>query len=134
MDECTFCRIVGGDEPAFILYENDMTTTFLDGNPAIQGHSLVIPNSHQAYLFTAEESIAMSVFQTVRILARALEETFEIEGVSVFYTTPDLVGDVTHAHVHLLPRYADDQIRLALSRKPLGDDADRIAREIRNHI
>lgn len=134
MDECTFCRIVSGDETAFVLHENDLTTAFLDGNPAIEGHSVVIPNSHQTLLFTAEESIAESVFQTVRTLVRALDEAFEIDGVSLFYTTPELVGEVTHAHVHLLPRYKDDQIQLALSREPLGNDADRIAREIRKHI
>lgn len=134
MDDCTFCRIVSGDEPADILYEDDQTMAFLDGNPAIRGHSVVIPKSHETFLFTAEESVANSVFQSVRSLARALEEAFEIDGVSLFYTTPDLVGHVTHAHVHLLPRYTGDRIRLALPREPLGDDADEIAQAIREHI
>lgn len=134
MDDCTFCRIGSGDEPAYVLYEDDLTTAFLDTNPAIRGHSIVMPNSHETYLFTVEESVAESVFQTVRTLARAMEAAFEIDGVSIFYTTPDLVGHVTHGHVHLLPRYAGDQIRLALPREQLGDDADEIAEEIRQHI
>lgn len=64
----------------------------------------------------------------------ALNEAFDLDGVSLFYTTPGLVGEVTHAHVHLLPRYADDQIHLALTRKPLGTEADQIASKIRNHV
>lgn len=134
MDDCTFCRIVNGDETAYVLYEDGETTAFLDENPAIRGHSIVIPNSHQSVLFNAEEAISESVFRTVRTLARALERAYEIDGVSIFYTTPDLVGNVTHAHVHLLPRYAGDRIRLALHREPLADDADEIVAEIREHI
>lgn len=134
MDDCTFCRIVNGDETAYTLYEDDQTTAFLDNDPAIRGHSIVIPNSHQNFLFTDEGSVPDSVFQTVRTLARAMEDAFEIDGVSIFYTTPDLIGEVTHAHVHLLPRYAGDRIRLGLHREPLGDDADEIAQEIRDHI
>lgn len=135
MDECIFCRIVSGEEDAYILFEDALTTAILDRNPAIQGHSLVMPNTHLTYLFTEEgESIAEAVFHTVRTVARAMEKTFELDGVSLFYTTPALVGDVTHAHVHLLPRYTDDQIHLALAREPLGDDADRIATRIRSHI
>lgn len=111
-----------------------MTMAFLDGDPAIRGQSIVIPNSHETFLLTAEESIAKSVLQSVRALVHAVAEAFDIDGTSLFYPTPGHVGQVTHVHVHLLSRYTGDQIRLASSREPLDDEVDEIPQEIREHV
>lgn len=62
MDECAFCRIIKEGKDAHILFSDEETTAVLDRNPAIQGHSLVIPNTHRTQLFTTETTIDTPVF------------------------------------------------------------------------
>lgn len=134
MDECVFCEIVRGEQDAYILHETERTTAFLDDNPAVHGHTLVVPKPHHEFLLTDDESLVTDVFETVRTVALALNETLDPDGVSLFYTSAELVGHVTHAHVHLLPRYTDDDIRLALARNPLDDEAAaRLVARVQEH-
>lgn len=122
MEPCEFCEIIAGERTAHTLYENDRTVAFLDQNPAVRGHSLVVPKTHREFLFTDDESIPTAVFRTVHRLSMAMDRTLDPEGVSLFYTSAELIGSITHAHVHLLPRYADDSVHLALERGSLDDD------------
>lgn len=122
MEGCAFCAIVAGEGDAHRLYTDEETTAFFDSDPATPGHSLVIPNTHHEHLFTEDPAIAESVFRTVRTVSRGLNDLFDPDGMSLFYTSADLVGTVTHAHVHLVPRYADDDIHLSLPRNHLPED------------
>lgn len=123
MENCPFCRIVAGDGDAHLLLETERTTAFLDENPAVDGHTLVVPNEHHDHLFAADTALVGDLFQSVHRLARAMKRTLDPDGVSLFYTSGDLAGQVTHAHVHLLPRYTDDEVRLALARTELDPAA-----------
>jgi histidine triad (HIT) family protein len=135
MAECAFCQIVTGERDAYVIYEDEQTAAFLDSHPAIQGHTLVAPRTHHKYLFTGDESRAMAVFRTVRRVAMGINQTLEPDGVSLFYTSADLVGQVTHAHVYLLPRYTDDNIHLALARESLNDEeAARLVAHLRDNL
>lgn len=135
METCPFCRIVAGDEDAHLLLETDRTTAFLDANPAVPGHTLIVPNEHRAHLFEGDPALVGDVFQSVQRVVRAMTRTLDPDGVSLFYTTGDLAGHVTHAHVHLLPRHVDDEIHLALARSDLDEaDASELAGSIRAEI
>jgi histidine triad (HIT) family protein len=132
MAECPFCQIVAGEVDAHRLHEDELTVAFLDENPAARGHLLVVPRAHVQHLFADDdESVPVAVFRTVHRVATALDRVLEPAGVSLFYTSAELVGSVTHAHVHVVPRYHDDSIHLALEREPLGADADALADRIR---
>ncbi|ELY68535.1 HIT family protein [Natrinema versiforme] len=122
-DDCDFCRILSGDRSAHVFYEDEQTVAFLDRNPAVTGHCLVIPRGHEEDVLTIDESVSTAVFETVRTVSNALEAALEPEGFSVFHTSGPLVGAVDHAHVHLLPRFGDDDVALSLSRDRLEDDA-----------
>lgn len=134
MAACPFCRIVAGELGGHRLYEDELTVAFLDENPAARGHLLVVPRAHVEHLFTDDESLPVAVMRTVHRLASALDRTLAPDGVSLFYTSAELVGSVTHAHVHLVPRYRDDAIHLALERQSLGDEADELAARIRANV
>ncbi len=121
-DDCQFCRIVAGERAAHVLYEDERTLAFLDENPATTGHTLVVPRTHVAEVATADEPTAAAVFETVRTVATALESVLEPDGFSVFHTSGPLVGNVDHAHAHLVPRRTDDDVRLSLSRGSLEPD------------
>ena len=135
MDECAFCRIAAGEAEAFLLYEDDRTVAFLDRDPATRGHCLVIPRDHRESLFGGGAPPATTVYRTVERVVAAMDRTLEPDGVSVFYTSGDLAGSVTHAHVHVLPRWTDDDITIALGRHPFdAEDADRLAALIREGL
>ena len=134
-DDCEFCRIVAGDRSAHVLYEDDCSVAFLDENPAVFGHSLVVPRVHDEEILTLEEATSMAVFGTVRDVANALEATLEPDGFSVFHTSGPLVGNVEHAHVHLLPRTVDDGVTLSLPRDRYDPDAAReLTARVREHL
>lgn len=135
MESCPFCRIVVGEGDAHLLLETENTTAFLDANPAVTGHALVVPNAHQVELFADDPAVVGDVFRSVQRVVRATNLALDPDGVSVFYTTGDLAGRVRHAHVHLLPRHVDDEIHLALARADLDEaDASELASRIRAEI
>lgn len=135
MEACSFCQIAAGERDAYVFYEDDRTVAFLDSNPATQGHTLVIPKRHREELFADDASASLAVFQTVQHAVAAINQTLDPDGISLFHTSAPLVGRTTHAHVHLLPRYVDDDIRLTLARDPLEDDeAVRLAARLRDQL
>lgn len=132
MASCPFCQIVDGDRDAHRVYEDETTLAFLDARPAAPGHTLVLPRAHRESLFAAPEATTTAVFRATRTVARAIERALSPAAFSVFHTTGDFVGTVSHAHVHLVPRYADDDVHVALAREDLeAEDGGRIAAEIR---
>ncbi|ELY76223.1 HIT family protein [Natrinema pallidum] len=134
-DDCEFCRIVAGERSAYVLSETEHTVAFLDENPATTGHSLVVPRTHESDVLTIDESTATAVFETVRTVSNALETALEPRGFSVFHTSGPLVGTVEHAHVHLVPRFADDDVSLSLPRTRLeADEATQLRNRVRGHL
>ncbi len=133
MTDCEFCAIAAGERDAHVLHEDERTLAFLDENPAREGHTVVIPKPHLEELLGTGDEAARAVFRTVDAVSAALRETLEPDGFSAFYTSGPLVGSVDHAHVHLVPRDADDGVSLALDRNEIDDDAAAsLAERVRN--
>ncbi|MWV40907.1 HIT domain-containing protein [Natrialba sp. INN-245] len=134
-DDCTFCRIVAGDGSVRVVYEDERTVAFLDRRPATTGHTLVAPRVHEEELLTTDASATHAVFRTVETVSTALEETLDPDGFSLFHTSGPLVGTVEHAHVHLVPRFEDDDVSLSLPRDRLtADDGAELAARIRERL
>lgn len=132
-DGCAFCEIVAGERTAHELYRTEGALAFLDANPAVEGHALVIPTDHCEDILTADDRTRRAVFDAVGAVSDRLERALDPDGFSTFYTAGPLVGTVSHAHVHVVPRTADDGIELALERKPLPPDrGERLAERIRD--
>lgn len=135
MDECTFCQIIAGRRESHMLYEDDETAAFLDANPAAQGHTLVVPKSHRKRLFTGVEPAPVSIFETVNHVSTAIGRALNTDGFSLFYTAGPLVGSVSHAHVHIVPRYEDDKIQLGLERGSLDEKvASQLVDRVRKYL
>ena len=118
-----------------MLAEDDRTVAFLDETPAVTGHALVVPREHVEELLTVDDAVSAAVFETVREVAAALEAALEPDGFSVFHTSGPLVGTVEHAHVHVLPRRADDGVSLSLTRDRLESaEAASLADRVRDSL
>ena len=119
---CEFCKIVEGDSPAHHILENEHAIAFLDINPAIEGHTLIIPKDHHANLLLVEDGTMSCIFDAIETIGTAMMDQFDADGFSVFHTTGTLIGNKNHAHIHLLPRYEDDNITLSLPRLSIDDE------------
>lgn len=135
MDDCRFCAVAAGEREAHVVSEDDRTVAFLDANPAREGHALVVPRRHVEDLVLAEERTAAAVCRTARTVGQAMAAVLDPDGFSTFHTTGGLVGSVAHAHLHVVPRDADDDISLALERESLSDhDPEALVGRLRTEL
>ena len=134
--DCTFCRIIAHTLPAEILFESESVISILDINPIHHGHALVIPKSHCADFLSVPEGDLHEVLRVTQIVARAIVRSLNLDGFNIFSNNGRIAGQsVFHFHMHVTPRYADDDIRFVLKLKSYsgGAMAD-VARRIREHI
>jgi histidine triad (HIT) family protein len=133
-DDCLFCGIVAGDVPAQVVDSDEHTVAFMDINPATRGHALVVPREHAADLFEISDDDLARTFAAARRLARRIEGTLGADGFNILNSCgPAAWQTVFHFHVHVVPRYDDDPLKLPWVPRP--GDSDEIARtadEIRN--
>jgi histidine triad (HIT) family protein len=124
--DCLFCRIVAGEIPATVVHEDERTVAFMDINPATRGHLLVIPRAHSANLLEiGDEDLAACTF-AARRLAALVTERLGADGVNLINSCGrDAWQTVFHFHLHVIPRYAADPLRLPWTPEP--GDRDEIA-------
>jgi len=135
MTDCEFCQVVRDYNEKRLVANENRVVAFLDEHPATRGHTLVVPKSHHESLLLADESLVRDVYRTVQRVANALHRTLNPAGFSTFYTSADLVGNVTHAHVHLIPRYENDDVHVALTREHLDSArAEDLTRRLRDRL
>jgi histidine triad (HIT) family protein len=113
LQECVFCEIVSGELAADYVYEDDRTVAFMDINPATHGHLLVVPRNHVSDVMSAEREDWLAVADTARRMAGWVTGAFKAHGVDLLQCNTDgTVGHQTvfHLHLHVLPRYEQDQL------------------------
>ena len=140
MSDCVFCMIRDGDIPARKVYEDENVFAILDMSQVTPGHTLLIPKKHVRNIFDYDEELAHNVFGAVPKVARALRDFHpDVEGLNVLVNNEEVAFQtVFHSHVHLLPRYSnDDDFGLKWAHnadnytdKELDDMKDKIAKEV----
>jgi histidine triad (HIT) family protein len=122
--DCIFCKIVAGEIPASIVDEDERTIAFMDIAPATRGHALVIPRAHSSDLLSIESEDLAAVALTAQRLARRASERLGAEGVNLLNSCGRTAWQtVFHFHVHVIPRYAGDPLKLPWV-PVAGDQAD----------
>jgi histidine triad (HIT) family protein len=117
--DCVFCKIVAGELPATIVDEDELTIAFMDINPATRGHALVIPRNHTADLLSIDQrELAATAVAAKRLAARA-RDRLGADGVNVINSCGAVAWQtVFHFHLHVIPRYAGDPLRLPWTPAP----------------
>jgi histidine triad (HIT) family protein len=124
--DCIFCKIVAGELPATIVDEDDLTLSFMDINPATRGHALVVPRRHARDLLSIEPEDLTAVARAAARLAGRMPERLGAAGVNLLNSCGAAAWQtVFHFHVHVIPRYVDDPLRLPWT--PAPADAGEIA-------
>jgi histidine triad (HIT) family protein len=124
--DCIFCKIVAGEVPSTRVDEDERTVAFMDISPATRGHVLVIPREHATDLLEiGPEDLAACAAMAQRV-ARRQKDALGADGVNLINSCGAAAWQtVFHFHVHVIPRYEDDPLRLPW--RPAPGDADEIA-------
>jgi histidine triad (HIT) family protein len=117
--DCIFCKIVAGEIPSHKIDEDDKTLAFMDINPWTKGHSLVIPKEHSRNIYDADPEDLAATHRTAQRLAQRMRDRLQCEGINIVQSSePVAMQTVFHTHVHVIPRYSDDGLRLPAHPKP----------------
>jgi histidine triad (HIT) family protein len=127
MSNCIFCQIANGQIPSTTLYENEDFRVILDVGPASKGHALILPKEHFANLYELSDELASKVFVLAKEMATVLTEALHCDGFNVLQNNGEIAGQtVFHFHLHLIPRYNEDQVTIGwvpgILRKEEGQD------------
>ena len=107
---CPFCQMVRGEQPAWDVFEDEVSLAFLDRRPLFPGHLLLIPKEHHATLGDLPPSLIEPLFGNARLLSRAVEKGMEAEGSFVAINNR-VSQSVPHLHIHIVPRRRKDGLR-----------------------
>ncbi len=112
-DDCIFCKIVAGELPAERVAEDEHTVSFMDLNPWTRGHALVIPRRHSRNLYEVPDEDLRNTATAAKQLAERMRDLLRCDGVNLLNACePAAWQTVFHFHIHVIPRYADDTLRL----------------------
>ncbi|MGF0071568.1 HIT family protein [Streptococcus orisratti] len=139
MENCIFCNIIAGEIPSCKVYEDDQVLAFLDISQTTKGHTLLVPKEHVRNVLEMSEDTAATLFARLPKLARALKKATGAPAMNIINNNEELAGQtVFHAHIHLVPRYHDnDGIEIKYTThepdfEVLGKMAEQISREIQS--
>ena len=121
-----FCKIVAGEIPSTRVYEDERTIAFMDINPGTTGHQLVIPRAHAKDLLEIDPADLAACARTAQVLARRVSERLDADGVNLINSCGSKAWQtVFHFHIHVIPRYDGDPLRLPW--QPAPGDREAIA-------
>jgi histidine triad (HIT) family protein len=111
--DCLFCKIVAGEIPSARVDEDERTIAFMDINPATKGHLLVIPREHSADLLEVPVEDLEACARMAQKLAKRIKDRLGADGVNLMNSCGKAAWQtVFHFHVHVIPRYDGDPLRL----------------------
>jgi histidine triad (HIT) family protein len=131
--DCIFCKIIAGELPSTRVDEDERTVAFMDIAPATRGHALVVPREHSADLLSVDDEDLRAVASASRRLAARAKERLGADGINLLNACGAVAfQSVFHFHMHVIPRYESDGLRLPWVPAP-GDpeEIEAAAQELR---
>ena len=120
--DCIFCKIAAGEIPSATLYEDDDFRVILDLGPASKGHALLIPKEHYRNLYDLDDEKAAKVLPLAKKMISKMTDVLECDGYNIVQNNEECAGQtVFHFHMHMIPRYKGDRVRLGWHMGELTD-------------
>ena len=126
-----FSKIVAGEIPCYKVAETDKYFAFLDINPLVKAHTLVIPKQEVDYIFDLSDEDLAGLHIFAKIIADAIKKAYPCKKVG-----EAVIGlEVPHAHIHLIPIQKESDMlftnpRVKLSSEEMGELAENIRKNI----
>ncbi|MEK6946674.1 MAG: HIT family protein [Nanoarchaeota archaeon] len=122
MEDCIFCKIIEGKIPSAKIYEDDRVICFLDIMPANKGHCLVIPKNHSKDLSDMKDEDAEAAIKVAKRVSKALSLSLGCQGFNLVMSNGLEAGQVVfHSHLHIVPRFKDDGLKIKWSHTKYKD-------------
>lgn len=129
---CIFCKIANGEIPSKTIYEDEKFRVILDLGPAAKGHALVLPKEHFANLYELPEEWCADAIKLAKKMAVLMTEKLNCDGFNLVQNNGETAGQtVMHFHIHLIPRYKDDNQTIGWE---AGNPSQEELEEIRKQI
>lgn len=109
--DCIFCKIIKGEIPSYKVYEDEKVLVFLDIYPTNNGHMLVIPKEHVENLHDISLDLLKEINTVTKKMYKLVEEGLSADGATIIQNNGS-AQDVKHYHVHVVPRFKDDGVKL----------------------
>lgn len=113
-----FAKIAAGEIPSYKCAESDKFYAFLDINPLVKGHTLVIPRREVDYIFDLDDDELAEMVVFAKQVAAAIKKAFPCRKVGMAV----LGLEVPHAHIHLIPMQTEKDMNFATPKLKLADD------------
>lgn len=121
MNDCVFCKIIKGEIPSRTIYEDDKIKIIMNINPSTNGHLLVIPKEHLVNILDTTDEIIMHSIKLIREkIYPLLKERLNCEGLTLAQNN-ELGQEIKHYHIHLIPRYPNDNADFNYDETKLSD-------------
>ena len=134
MENCVFCKIVRGGEPANRVYEDRDVMAFLDARPVNEGHTLVISKKHYENIFEIPDEELANQFKVVKKVATAIMESEKAEGIRIVQNNGSAAHQIIfHFHVHFIPEYRGQEPHRSRE-PPKQSELERVATKIRKFV
>ena len=112
-ENCIFCKIANGEIPSATLYEDEDFRVILDLGPASKGHALILPKEHYKDLCELDDAVAAKVLPLAGKMGRAMKKALHFDGFNLVQNNGEAAGQtVMHFHMHMIPRYKNDNVGL----------------------
>lgn len=135
MNNCIFCKIIKGEIPSHKIYEDAQVFAFLDINPLNKGHTLIIPKKHTKDIFDIDHEDAQAIMSAAKKVAPALISSLGAQGINLLNSNGKDAGQVIfHYHMHVIPRYHEDGVRLFTPTRKHENNLEEIAEKIRSTL
>ncbi len=122
-ENCIFCKIASGEIPSYTVFENDEFRVLLDRFPSSAGHLLIVPKVHASDVFEIDPVLCGRLYQFAAKAAKVLKQALSCDGINILQNNGEAAGQtVNHFHIHLIPRYKGDDVKIAW--KPLDPSDD----------
>lgn len=132
MSNTVFDKIISGQLEGSFVYRDDICVAFMDLHPQNEGHLLVVPIKSVAHLADLEPTTAAHLFLVAQKILKAIQSSsLQCEGANILISDGEIAGqEVPHVHLHVIPRFANDGLRLSFGkafRKQSRTELNRIA-------
>ena len=118
-DNCSFCKLANGVFPTNSIYEDEDFNVILDASPATKGHALILPKEHYANMFEIDDDILAKAAKLAKKIMTHEKEILGCDGYNLVQNNGEAAGQtVFHFHMHLIPRYSDNNESKMINWKP----------------
>lgn len=121
VEDCPFCAIAAGNDSSVeIVCEGESWVAFFPEAPATPGHTLVIPREHVSDLWSTDARGGADLMAAVIRVGRAVQGALSPEGMNLISSAGEAAEQsVFHLHLHVVPRWRDDELDIWPPKKPL---------------